>query len=276
VAAGSTPRQPPGRAAIHFQTSLLEVKMSENLYLPLQTEHDNLIRKIKNLRGYRELEIPSEFSYLKGIYGAKELEWKAFAFAAEGIIYGRIVLIEGVDSWINNIIVYPEDGYAVPILGIEMLGFRHRIHLIVADIFPLLDADKNLMDEIGMRYDGVGDTPPMPDWATKIFSRAPVFRKPRNTEDIQTAADAMCEVGEKWLHFAESAKPLSESDLATRICQKRDEYISHHAEDEPAKPFLTRTFGEETGLRLVNEFLFPQTWEIIRSKLWKTNHKSAS
>ena len=250
--------------------------MSENPYLPLQTAHDNLIGKIKNLQGFSELEIPSEFRHLKGVYGAKELEWKAFAFAAEGIKYGRIVLIEGVDSWINNIIIYPEDGFAVPILGIEMLGFRHRIHLIVADIFPLLETDENLMDEIGAKYDDVGEAPPMPDWALKIFSRAPVFRKPRNTEDIQTAADAMREVGEKWLHFAESAKPLGDSNLARQICAKRDEYIAHHAEDEPAKPFLTRTFGEEIGLRLVNEFLFPFDWELIRSKLWKTNRKSAS
>jgi hypothetical protein len=259
-----------------FKTNLFEVEMSENPYLPLQTEHDNLIEKISKLRDYRELEIPSDFRYLKGVYGAKELEWKAFAFAAEGIIYGRIVLIEGVDSWINNIIIYPEDSFSTPILGIEMLGFRHRIHLIVADIFPLLKEDENLMDEIGSKFDEIGETPPMPKWAVKIFSRSPVFRKPRNTEDIQTAADAMREVGEKWLQFAESAKPLEDSNLAQQICRKRDEYIAHHAEDEPAKPFLTRTFGEETGLRMVNEFLFPFDWEIIRSKLWKTNRKSAS
>jgi hypothetical protein len=232
-------------------------------YQILQNAHDSLVKEFQNLRGYCELSIPPEFKRLEGVYGSKSLVWEAFAFRADGILYGRVVLIRGVDSWINNIIIYPADGYTTPILGIELLGFRHKIHLIVADVFPLIEADEDLMDEIGAIYDDIGTTPPMPDWATKIFSRHPVFRKPRNEEDIETAARAMRDVGEMWLAQARTAQKISDLTQQQSAALKRDEYVRHHAADEPAQPFLSRCFGTETGLRLVNDFLFPSDWRKV-------------
>lgn len=233
------------------------------VYQSLQNAHDALVDEFRNLPRFRELKISAEFKRLEGVYGTKSLTWEAFAFDAAGILYGRVVLIRGVDSWINNVIVYPADGYTTPILGIEMLGFRNKIHLVVADVFPLVEAHQNLMEEIGGRYDQIGEPPPMPQWATKIFSAHPIFRKPRNEEDIESAAAALADVGVLWLAKARRAEKTSNLSQLIAAATRRDEYVRHHAEDEPAQPFLTRCFGQETGFKLVHDFLFPSDWRKV-------------
>lgn len=232
-------------------------------YQILQGTHDALVGEFENLRGFRRLKIPAEFERLEGVYGTKNLFWEAFAFTAESIVYGRVVLIRGVDCWINNIIVFPADGATIPILGLEMLGFRNKIHLIVADAFPLIESDADLMNEIGAKYDDIGETPPMPEWAAKIFSPRPIFRKPRNEDDITTAANAMREVGALWLAKARTATHSSDATETQSAAARRDEYVRRHAADEPAEPFLRRCFGDSVAQRLVHEFLFPADWRKV-------------
>lgn len=241
--------------------------MSDNPYQSLQSAHDKLTQEFRDLADYRELFIPSNFRSLDGAYIGKSLKWEAFAFAARGIIYGRVVLIRGVDSWINNIIVFPADDFTTPILGIEMLGFRNKIHLIVADLFPLAENDRELMREISLRYENIGEPPPMPQWAQQIFSPHPVFRKPRNEEDIETAAHAITDVGAKWLSIAHQVLPEKSFEKAQTARVARDDYVRCHAQDEPAEPFLTRAFGQEISLQLIHDFLFPSDWTKIENQI---------
>jgi Ferredoxin-dependent bilin reductase len=237
------------------------------VFAELDAVQNELAESFRRLPDFRELEIPMEFRRIVGNYGTKELTWTAWAFRARGIGYGRVVRIVGNGTWINNIIVFAEDGYTLPVLGIEVLAFREKIHLLVADLFPLCAGDEGLMDDISETFADLGETPKMPEWATKIFSRSPIFRKPASAEAIPRAAQAMRDVSATWLAKTHSAMPEKNAEIHTNAQQKRDAYILSHAEDEPANPFLGRAFGSELGKRLVEEFLFPtENWNKIRGE----------
>jgi hypothetical protein len=181
------------------------------------------------------------------------------AFRARGIGWGRLARMDGPGTWILNAIVYPERGFAVPILGIELLVFRERMHLVVADLFPLVTEHAALMDEIAPAFDALGETPPMPAWAARIFSRRPIFRKPRTGEALEGGADAMARVGRRWMELARGARPEQDPERAANAWRAVESYVRAHAVDEPANPFLGRAFGEARAARLVDEVLFP-TW----------------
>lgn len=213
-------------------------------------------RELRALPGFAPMMLAPELAAMEGSYAGKTLALQASAFTATGVRLGRVVRIDGPGTWILNAVVFPSEAYATPILGIELLVFRERMHLIVADLYPLREADLGVMDDIGPRFDDVGEAPDMPEWATRIFSRRPVFRKPRGSATLADGARAVRLVTERWLSLATVARPV-EDDEATSTRARRDAYIRSHAEDEPANPFLAKTFGEVLGKRLVDEVLFP-------------------
>jgi len=209
-----------------------------------------------SLPGYVALPIAPELAVVEGSYAGKKLTLRAHAFAAQGVRVGRVARIDGPGSWILNAVVFPDERHSTPILGIELLVFRERMHLIVADLFPLRDADAGVMDDLGPLFDEVGDEPEMPRWATRIFSRRPVFRKPKSNAMLSEGARAVRLVSERWTAMARAATP-ERPDAAAASRARRDDYVTAHAEDEPANPFLGKAFGAEIGKRLVDEVLFP-------------------
>jgi hypothetical protein len=192
---------------------------------------------------------------MAGQHGARTLSLETFAFSSRDVLFGRCVAIHGADTWIENTILFPHPHAALPILGLELLVFRGRMHLIVADLFPLLPRDEGVMDDIAPDFAALGEPAPVPSWATRIFSRSPVFRKPREVSALSAGASAMRQVARRWFELARSRRevPLEERGEAGR---RLLDYAVAHAEDEPAGPFLSRAFGQP-GERLIREVLFP-------------------
>ena len=226
------------------------------LFAVLDDASATMERAFHTLPGFAPLALAPELATMAGSYAGKTLALRASAFTAAGVQLGRVVRIDGPGTWILNAVVFPSESYATPILGIELLVFRDRMHLIVADLYPLREADSGVMDDIGPRFDDVGDPPDMPQWATRIFSRRPVFRKPRSSATLADGARAVRLVADRWLSFATVAVPVDD-DVGRSTRARRNAYIRSHAEDEPANPFLAKTFGDVLGKRLVDEVLFP-------------------
>jgi len=210
---------------------------------------------VRSLPEHRTVALPAELARIEGAYGGKPLVMRNEVFAARGVRWGRLARIDGPGTWVLNAIVYPEDGFTTPIPGIEVLVFRGRLHLVVADLFPLAARDVGVMDDIGPQFDALGETPPMPRWAEQIFSRRPIFRKPRADGAFEEGARAMALVLERWMERARCAEP--EAGDATDAARARGRYVACHAEDEPAVPFLEKTYGAPLARRLVDEVLFP-------------------
>lgn len=225
-------------------------------FVALDEARAELRRALESLPGHRPVPLDPGLSSMRGLHGSKELSLEASAFEARGVAYGRSVSIRGEDTWIENTVLFSDPRYALPVLGVELLVFRGRMHLIVADLFPLSGRDEGVMDDLGPRYRDVGDEPPMPAWAASIFSRAPVFRKPRREDALPQGAAAMREVSSAWLARARAAEVEVEPGAVAEASRRLLEYTRRHAEDEPAGPFLSRAFGEG-GARLLPSVLFP-------------------
>jgi len=213
-----------------------------------------LERGLRALDGFRPRPVAPDLARAEGSYAGKPLTLRAEAFSARGVGYGRVVRIDGPGTWILNAVAWNDDAFAIPILGLELLVFRGRMHLIVADMFPVVARDAGLMDTLGAAFDDVGEDPPMPSWAARIFSRRPVFRKPRDPAALGEGARAVTAVSTAWLERVHAAMPAPDAGEARA---RREAYVRAHAEDEPANPFLGKAFGPETGRRLVDEILFP-------------------
>ncbi len=237
------------------------------IFAELDSACAELIEGFATLPEYQPLDLPPELCNVVGTYGANELSMCTTAFKARGIALGRVALIRGEGTWITNMVAFPADGYTSPILGIELLVFREKMHLIAADMFPLVASDEDAMDNIAPPFDNVGPDPEMKSSARKIFSRRPIFRRPGETPALDIGVAAMREVGAAWLTRARAAQPETNPDIVERIILARADYIKSHLEDEPANPFLKRAFGEEIGGRLVNEILFPTVhWKTLTTE----------
>lgn len=223
---------------------------------PLDDARASVYASLRALPGFQNRELPRGLSEMHGAHGGKDLSLRAWGFRAHGVAYGRCVAIDGPGIWIENTVVFPDPALALPVLGVELLVFRDRMHLVVADLFPLADQDAGLMDGISPRYDHLGSTPPMPAWAARIFSRAPIFRKPRSEDALAEGARAMLDVSGAWLARRSQAEACA-APAAACARERLLGYIQAHAADEPAKPFLARAFGP-LGERLVGEVLFPE------------------
>jgi hypothetical protein len=217
---------------------------------------EQLRNQIAQLAGYAPRSLPDELSQLTGQHGTVPLDMQVQAFSAESVGYGRLARMTGPGTWVFNLVVCPRDELVLPVLGIEVLVFRGRVHLLVADLFPLDDDSEGLMSSLAARFDGLGVQPSMPDWARKIFSATPIFRKPGTAEAIEETAEAIVLCAALWFRLA--GQPCERSPAArVEARRRRIAYLEHHLQDEPANPFLRRTFGDALGGRLVREVLFP-------------------
>jgi hypothetical protein len=224
----------------------------------LQACHDRLLCGLRGLPGAEELVVAPELARPAGAYGGKPIHAEVRAFRAAGVELVRVVRIDGPGTFILNAVSFSEDDASLPLLGIEVLVFKQRLHLLVADLFPLVPDDDEAVADLAASLDpALGDRLELPAWSRAIFSADPILRKPGSSAALAPAAAIVDEVVGRW-EAAVSQRAGTRDPRAPAARRRRDEYVRVHARDEPAIPFLGRVFGTSLATQLVDELLFPR------------------
>ena len=199
---------------------------------------------------------------------AQRVDLTVSAYGCEDRIrQARIVLIEGGSALqVLNFCIFPDPSYALPSFAADLVTLPGG-HLIALDYAPHGDvADDPIFNPSGELADAFArHRPLLPDGgsiaeeSSRFFS--PYFlwsRLPLSEENEEIISSHVFEAFEDYLRIY--LAHVSAAQLATKrradSLDSQLSYSTYRAENDPARPMLTRLYGEGFAERLISEVLF--------------------
>ena len=199
----------------------------------------------------------------------ERVELNVNAYCTEEIRQARLALIEGGSALqVLNFCIFPHLSYGLPTFAADLVTLPGG-HLIALDWAP----NGGPADELAYARDGalarcferhraeLPDGGPLPEAAQRYFS--PYFlwsRLPAGSEGDETVAStvrrAFDDYLRTYLQLVADATPLEGDAERADVRAAQVSYTRYRAESDPARPMLTRLYGEEFAERLIHEVLF--------------------
>ena len=198
----------------------------------------------------------------------QEVQLSVYAFSAPKLRQVRLVHIEGGSSLqVLNFCMFPSLEYGLPAFAADLVTLPGG-HLIALDYAPFTnpESDATFAPEgaLAAAYTkhrrSLPDGGALPEAATRYFS--PYFlwsRLPTPEADAAIQQDVLPAFEEYlsgYLKLISDATPLSEPAELAQVEARQLSYATYRAEQDPARPMLTRLFGETYAERLIREVLF--------------------
>jgi phycoerythrobilin:ferredoxin oxidoreductase len=187
----------------------------------------------------------------------------------EHIRQARIAHIEGGSALqVLNFCIFPSLGYSLPSFAADLVTLPGG-HLIALDWAPNTDIASDptyapngpLADAFARHRQMLPDGGELPEAATKFFS--PYFlwsRLPKGGDSDEVVSTRVLAAFEdylrSYLQLVEAATPLEGAGTLRNVREAHMDYQTYRAESDPARPMLTRLFGEEYAEQLIREVLF--------------------
>jgi hypothetical protein len=219
-------------------------------------------------RGLGRMALPGEDARPllgAGSFAGERVEVRPAAWRDRRVPFGRLVRVEGGQRvQVFNAVCFPSLSVSLPVLGCEILCFSKGVHLFVLDAFALderSEADRAVRAALcEARADIAAEFSMMerPDWGAEVFSPEAILLKPgaRAEVSLERFVPALDRVWSAWCEQLGRARAEREGWWRRRARRRR--YLADHAADEPARPFLSRIFGEDRAGTFIDEFLFPR------------------
>jgi 15,16-dihydrobiliverdin:ferredoxin oxidoreductase len=190
---------------------------------------------------------------------------RPWGMRSERCAFGRVVRVDGGSRvQVLNIVLFPTLESGLPVLGVEILTFRRGLHLFVLDACPLWPDRFDHDGWVEALDRGREAFPPaclreVPAWGQHVFSPSLVLAKPHPREPVpMSACLAPCRaLLHHWLARATGLPACAPGEGPVDVLARRARYLKHHADDEPAGPFLRRTAGDAWAESFIYGFLFP-------------------
>ena len=180
----------------------------------------------------------------------------------------RLVHIEGGSNLqVLNVCAFPSIEYGLPSFAADLVTLPGG-HLIAVDFAPTgavatQDAfapDGALAAAYARHRPSLPDGGPLPEAAARYFS--PYFLWSRlPTPESDAAIDgavlpAFEDYFRGYLDLVACAQPLEDPSALVAVERAQAEYTRYRAEEDPARPMLTRLFGANYAEQLIHEVLF--------------------
>ena len=190
------------------------------------------------------------------------------AFSTDKLRQVRLAHIEGGSGLqVLNFCAFPSLDYDLPAFAADLVTLPGG-HLIALDYAPSCDPatsavfapDSALAAAFARHRTNLPSGGPLPEAATRYFS--PYFLWSRlPTPDADAAIlDAVLPAFEDYLQgyleLVRAAQPLADPSARSAVQDAQLSYARYRAEEDPARPMLTRLFGEDFAERLIREVLF--------------------
>ena len=192
------------------------------------------------------------------------------AYCTDELRHARLALIEGGSALqVLNFCIFPSLEYGLPTFAADLVTLPGG-HLIALDWAPNGDAAANtafshggaLASCFARHRERLPDGGPLPEAAKRYFS--PYFlwsRLPAGDASDATVQSTVRAAFEDYLRtylqLVAQAAPLEGAAALGDVRAAQRSYSLYRAESDPARPMLTRLFGEEFAERLIGEVLFP-------------------
>jgi phycoerythrobilin:ferredoxin oxidoreductase len=192
------------------------------------------------------------------------------AYCTDELRLARLALIEGGSGLqVLNFCIFPSLEYGLPTFAADLVTLPGG-HLVALDWAP----NGEVSVDAAFAHDGalascftrhrkwLPDGGPLPETAKRYFS--PYFlwsRLPAGDASDATMQSTVRAAFEgylrAYLQLVVQATPLEGAAALGDVRAAQRSYSRYRAESDPARPMLTRLFGEEFAERLIGEVLFP-------------------
>jgi len=189
------------------------------------------------------------------------------AFCTDELRQIRLAHIRGGSLQVLNFCAFPSLAYGLPSFAADLVTLPGG-HLIALDFAPNRDpatddafAPGGALAAVYARHRlQLPDGGPIPEAAAKYFSPYFLWSRLPTPESDAVVADAVLQAFDDYLRayleLVRDATPLEDEATRSAVRKAQLSYARYRAEEDPARPMLTRLFGSDFAERLIHEALF--------------------
>ncbi len=227
------------------------------------------MKRLLATSAFEARELEEDFSERVGRNGvrAASLCW-AHPEGAEG----RCALIYSERIEILNLMIFPWASERLPVFASELILMGGRVQVAVVDWQMPEGADAlsgaDAAELAGLHGKWAGTLTPggaLPGWAERHFTPFCIYTRPRTEDETRAVQGAFVEYLSRWLNRCRGRW----GDKKMEWCggPALNDYLHHHVENTPGRPFLSKVFGEAWAERYFREFMYAplKRFEIMAS-----------
>jgi phycocyanobilin:ferredoxin oxidoreductase len=242
--------------------------MSERMEVSLRSRQHDLIHKLADSieavwHEYLELSpyvVPEDLGYIEGSLEGERLVIENHCYQTPQFRKLHLELAQvsnGLD--ILHCVMFPNQEYALPIFGTDLVGGRSGISAAIADLSPV-SGDRTLPEryQIGLtRLTAMEFSQPrtLPEWGD-IFSQFCLFVHPVGTSEEDLFLQRVREFLTLHCQIASSTTPLTTVTDIAKIVAGQRYYCMKQQQNDKTRRVLEKSFGAEWTERYMTTMLF--------------------
>mmetsp|Transcript_4153 Transcript_4153/g.10782 ORF Transcript_4153/g.10782 Transcript_4153/m.10782 type:complete len:276 (+) Transcript_4153:74-901(+) len=220
----------------------------------------------------RPYPVDAQLLSREGVSGAgkrqQHVELTVHAFCSKALRQVRLAHIKGGPNLqVLNFCAFPSLEYGLPAFSADLVSLPGG-HLIAIDYAPTQDPavdtafapDGALAAAFAKHRSSIPDGGSLPEEATRFFSPYFLWSRLPTPDGDAALQEAVLPAFEDYLRgyleLVQSAEPLTDPAALAVVKESQLAYTRYRAEEDPARPMLSRLFGETFAERLIREVLF--------------------
>ncbi len=203
----------------------------------------------------RRGSLPLDIAYRQSTDKRFTLRAQAWTLKGYGIAECRSVVICGHSVCIVNILIFPVDGWRIPVFVADYIAIGGKIRLVFVDLQTVGLSDQTRQvtaDRTHLLLTSLPPRLPAPSWATNYSTGHYFYRRPEPNEIALPLVTAMTDYLRTWVELTQTTSEHNPALMNDELqCFK-----ANHLSDCPAEDYMTRLFGPVWTRRFMSTFLY--------------------
>lgn len=239
------------------QTAYNSVK--DDLHPLIQQLADGIISTWQTHLDLEPFLLPEDLGYIEGRLEGEKLRIENCCYQSREFRKMHLELAKvGKNLDILHCVMFPREGYPLPMFGCDLVGGRGQISAAIADLSPT-NAEKTLSSDY---HEVLSQLPTpnftqsreLPEWGD-IFSEFCLFIRPANSDEEQRFLARVIGFLEAHCRLATQTEP-AESEVASVYLEGQRYYCTKQQQNDKTRRVLEKAFGEEWAERYMTTVLF--------------------
>lgn len=233
--------------------------LREELHPLIRQLADNIVACWQKYLDLSPYTLPEGLGYVEGRLEGERLRIENRCYQSREFRKMHLELAKvGKNLDILHCVMFPREGYALPMFGCDLVGGRGQISAAIADLSPT-----NLERTLPPNYQNTLSTLPsiqfshpreLPDWGD-IFSTFCLFIRPTSPEEEAQFLERATAFLDLHCSQAQQSQPVSTQEQE-RYIEGQRYYCAKQQKNDKTRRVLEKAFGAEWAENYMNSVLF--------------------